>query len=109
MGKKDKFFSLIETAIPSLFLVPLAPYIGGLLFVTKFSDMLFSFNSFIGLFAVAVFFVAGLNAFNAVFDHKIDLINKAFRGIPSKKITKKETLFFFSCLLWHFNNFEFFN
>src|SRR3989344_7708396 len=94
MGKTKKFFPLIEETIPLLFLIPVAPYIGGLLFVTKFSSLLFSFNSLLGLTIVSVFFVAGFNTFNAVYDYKIDQINKSFRGIPSNKITKKETLVF---------------
>ena len=91
--QKNKLLSLIESAFPLLFLVPLAPYIGGLLFAEGFSGA-FPVSSFLGLIVVCILFISGFNIFNSVYDHKIDFINKSFRGIPSGIITKKEALLF---------------
>lgn len=90
MSRLSKLESFIELTLPKHYLISIAVFISGIIIATKALPLT---ANLLGVVIVSLL-VAGFNSFNAVFDLKIDAINKRYRPLPSNKLSSKEALAF---------------
>jgi 4-hydroxybenzoate polyprenyltransferase len=91
MSLAKKFIAYLELIIPAFFLLS-----GIVLFSGAYAakgELPLLGELLIPLTIISVLIVSSFNAFNAVFDHRVDRINKPNRPLPKKSISRNEALF----------------
>jgi len=86
---KLKSFDYFHLAVP--YYIPIA-IMGAFVGITT-SGGIFDYSVLWAFLSLALL-VAGFNAFNGIADHMIDKINKSYRPIPSRKISRKSAFFY---------------
>jgi len=88
---KTRTMRYIELAIPSFWILPIVLFFS--MQIISIGMISFGFEILLPI-AILIIITSAFNSFNAVYDMKIDIINKRKRPLPSGKIKPREALRF---------------